>query len=335
MPTKLTQKSKAAVWGFWQELNSAEADDTANVIQSYVNEDISWHGPHPINDLAGVEALLAGYWQPLAHSFPDLKRRTDILIAGQFDGKDWVTGIGYFSGTFAQDWLGIPATSGETYIRFGEFCAVQNDKIVETYIILDLLDVMRQAGFDLLPSHGGVEGIVPPPETSDGVLLAKQDEQESLKSLELVEAMLSGLMEYDQSTLSSMGQVRFWDPDMMWYGPSGIGTTTGLKGFEDHHQRPFLKAFPDRKGGDHKACFGDGLYAASTGWPSLYATHRGEYLGVPATGKRVAMRVMDWWRREGDLLVENWVLIDMIDLLLQLGVDLFERLPGNTTTDLE
>ena len=31
------------------------------------------------------------------------------------------------------------------------------------------------------------------------------------------------------------------------------------------------------------------------------------------------MRVMDWWRREGDLLVENWVLIDVIDLLEQLG----------------
>jgi hypothetical protein len=38
------------------------------------------------------------------------------------------------------------------------------------------------------------------------------------------------------------------------------------------------------------------------------------------------MRVMDFWRREGDLLVENWVFIDMVDLFLQLGVDLFERL---------
>ena len=297
-----------------------------DVVRAYVHENIAWYGPHPINELMGVEALLAGYWQPLARSFPNLKRRTDILLGGQFDGKDWVTGTGYFSGTFTRDWLGIPATGQETHIRFGQFCAVQNDKIVETYIILDLLDVMRQAGFDLLPSYGGVEGIVPPPKTDDGVLLAEQDEQESLKSLKLMEAMLSGLMEYDQLTLSSMGQARFWDPDMMWYGPSGIGTTTGLKGFEDHHQRPFLRAFPDRKGGDHKARFGNGFYAASTGWPSLYATHLGEYLGVPATGKRVAMRVMDWWRREGDLLVENWVLIDMVDLFLQLDVDPFERL---------
>ena len=38
------------------------------------------------------------------------------------------------------------------------------------------------------------------------------------------------------------------------------------------------------------------------------------------------MRMMDWWRREGDLLVENWVFIDIIDVFLQFGVDIFEKL---------
>ena len=37
-------------------------------------------------------------------------------------------------------------------------------------------------------------------------------------------------------------------------------------------------------------------------------------------------RVMDWWRREGDCLVENWVMIDMIEIFHQFGVDLFDRL---------
>ena len=32
---------------------------------------------------------------------------------------------------------------------------------------------------------------------------------------------------------------------------------------------------------------------------------------APATGKKVAMRVADWWRREGDRLVQNWVFIDL------------------------
>jgi hypothetical protein len=38
------------------------------------------------------------------------------------------------------------------------------------------------------------------------------------------------------------------------------------------------------------------------------------------------MRVADWWRRKGDRLVQNWVFIDLPDLFLQMGVDLFDRL---------
>jgi hypothetical protein len=35
---------------------------------------------------------------------------------------------------------------------------------------------------------------------------------------------------------------------------------------------------------------------------------------------------MDFWRRDGDRLAENWVFIDIPDLLRQLGVDLFARM---------
>jgi hypothetical protein len=31
---------------------------------------------------------------------------------------------------------------------------------------------------------------------------------------------------------------------------------------------------------------------------------------------------MDFWRREDDMLVENWVFIDMVDLISQFGIDL-------------
>jgi predicted ester cyclase len=139
--------------------------------------------------------------------------------------------------------------------------------------------------------------------------------------------MIFGLGSYDQSNLESMGMERYWDPHkMVWYGPTGIGTTYGLEGFQKYHQQPFLRAFPDRKGGHHVARLAEGLYAATTGWPSVLATHRGEYLGTPASERRVQMRVMDWWRREGELLTENWVFIDLPHLFLQFGVDLLKPL---------
>jgi hypothetical protein len=38
------------------------------------------------------------------------------------------------------------------------------------------------------------------------------------------------------------------------------------------------------------------------------------------------MRVMDFWRRQGDKLAENWVFIDVLDLLAQMGFDVLERM---------
>jgi hypothetical protein len=38
------------------------------------------------------------------------------------------------------------------------------------------------------------------------------------------------------------------------------------------------------------------------------------------------MRDFDWYRVEDGLIVENWVPMDVIDILLQMGVDVFEVL---------
>jgi hypothetical protein len=153
------------------------------------------------------------------------------------------------------------------------------------------------------------------------VRLAPSEASESQQSLTLVEAMIAGLMQYDGKNLGSMGMERFWQPHFNWYGPAGIGTSRGLRGFQTVHQTPFLAAFPDRVGGNHKARLGDGHYVASTGWPSISATYSGtEWVGQRASPRRITMRVMDFWRRDGAALAENWVFIDIVEFLLQLGI---------------
>jgi predicted ester cyclase len=109
---------------------------------------------------------------------------------------------------------------------------------------------------------------------------------------------------------------------MLWYGPGGIGSTYRWEGFVKDHRAPFLSAFPDRRGGNHYCRIGDGNYAAVSGWPSMTKTHLGDYLGVPATGKRLTLRVMDFYRCEAGRIIENWVLLDYVDLFRQMGVDL-------------
>jgi predicted ester cyclase len=323
-------------------MNYAQSADVPDLIRTAVHEDVDWNGPHPINQLRGAHALIAGFWQPLLHSFPDLKRVADIFMGGSSAGEEWVSGLGYLSGTFAHDWLSIPATGERTNIHFGQFYLMRDERIAESYVILDLLDVMRQAGFQVLPPARGAEGgRVPRPHTGDGVLLTEQDELETRKTGQLVEAMVQGLGRYvwsrDGKNIRAMEQEHYWHPQMHWYGPSGIGACLSLAEFEDFQLRPWMYAFgewPDLEGGDGGRVIGlgaggylaEGHYASIGVWDAPFSRHNGEYLGIPATGKLLTMRDFDWYRREGDLLVQNWVPIDMIDLFLQMGIDLFARL---------
>lgn len=287
---------------------------------------VAWHGPRPLDDQRGAAALLAAVWEPLLRAFPDIGRRDDIVIGGEFAGGTWVACHGHYCGNFVAPWLGIAPSGRVATLRFGEFCRFQDGKVVEAYVIFDLPDLMRQAGcWPLAPSIGALLA-VPGPATHDGVQEGTADPAQSRCSLDLVEAMIAGLMRYDGTNFASMDMERYWHPDFMWYGPGGIGTSKGFPGYRQVHSAPFLAAFPDRVGGDHKARLGEGTYVASTGWPSVRATHvGGGWLGLPPSGRRVGMRVMDFWRRDGDLLAENWVLIDVLDLLNQMGVDILAR----------
>ena len=239
----------------------------------------------------------------------------------------WVSGTGYFNATFAQDYLTIPATGSEVNIRWGEFCRMEQGKIVKIYFLLDLIDLMQQAGFHVLPPSRGQDGLYPPPRANDGILLDAQNEQESAYSLDHIRRFIfDGLNKYDQSELKSMGMADFFHPNMQWYGPGGIGACLSLKEFEDFHQQPWLIAYPDRQVQNLDALIAEGSYSGAPGWAGVKATHTGPYLDSPATGKQVEFNGLDWWKREGEMYVENWVFVDMIHLFRQFGIDLFGRL---------
>jgi predicted ester cyclase len=325
--------AKALVQEFSAKVLAAEPGTQLAAARRFCAPDVTWRGCHPFNLLQGPQALVRAFHAPLNASFPDLVRKEDILFAGAFGSDSWVTAAGHYEGTFNDDWLGIPATGRHAEIRFGEFLRVGQQGVEEACVVLDLVGLLRQAGIDVLPPDLGAIDPVPGPSARDGVILESQPEVESARTLSLVGDMVAGLLSFDGRSLESMGMERFWHPDMLWYGPAGIGTTRGLAEFQARHQRPFLTAFPDRTGGRYTSCIAEGRFAGICGWPSVRATHAGGYLGVPATGRKVAMRVLDWWARDGDLLSENWVLIDMIDLFLQLGVDLFDRLHPVSCSD--
>lgn len=49
-------------------------------------------------------------------------------------------------------------------------------------------------------------------------------------------------------------------------------------------------------------------------------THQGEFMGVPATAKAIKVPLIDIWRIENGKARENWVQMDTVGLMQQLGV---------------
>jgi len=295
--------------------------------------DASWRGSHPLNEMTGPAAMAAKVWRPLIDAFPDLERRDVILMGGTYEGHDLVATVGHYYGTFRRDWLGIPATGRTVTLRYGEVHRMENGKIVQTTALWDVLDVMRQAGFWPLGPSLGTEGLWPAPLTTDGVMLDEQDPAISAANFAQMRHMQVTLG--DHGDIATMGrdamlipsQVDPWHPKMMWYGPSGIGATRGVQGFVDYHRMPWRKAFRNAIDPNHYIRIGDGNYTATGGWPSLTTEHYGAgFLGLPATGRLIKMRVMDFYLHHEGLIRENWIPMDVLHILLQIDVDVFARM---------
>lgn len=290
-----------------------------------LDSDFALRACHPVNSGHGAAFWTTHLAAPLAAAFDHVAERTDIALSGLFNGDAWLARSGHIAGIFAAPLFGIPATGRSAFVRFGRFDRFDGARLVETIVLLDLPALMMQGGvWPLSPPMGDLL-IAPSPASHDGVA-ASTDAEAGRRSLALVEAMIGGLHTFDGS-LKSMGMRGYWATDFWWFGPAPIGNFCGHASYEHGHQGPFLNAFPDRVGGNHAARIGERNYVASTGWPSIAATHTGGgWLGLAPTGRPVTMRVMDFWRAEGAALVENWVMIDIPDLLLQMDIDVFARM---------
>jgi len=91
-----------------------------------------------------------------------------------------------------------------------------------------------------------------------------------------------------------------------------------------------LQAMPDRgqnSAGTASHFFADANYVAVTGWPNMRQTiSQDGWMGIAPAGQVITMCSLDFWRIEAGLIRENWVLVDLLDVYRQLGVDVFARL---------
>ncbi|NJR13573.1 MAG: ester cyclase [Phyllobacteriaceae bacterium] len=287
---------------------------------------------HPFGEVTGPAALYDAFYAPLLAAWPDLERRDMIVMAGETpQGERWVGACGHYVGTFAAPWLDIPPTGHVAAMRYHEFYRIEASRAVEMQAIVDLPEMMMQAAaWPGVPSLGP-SGFMPGPSSGDGLAHQSRDSVATAGSLALVTAMLEAMVRHpSQGGPEVMQLERFWHPRFLWHGPAGIGTARGIAGFRTVHQIPFLAAMPDR--GQHGAglqpvFFADGPYVAATGWPNMRQTLTGGgWLGLPPTGQMIDLRSLDFWHIANGLIRQNWVLIDLLDVYRQLGLDMLARM---------
>ena len=321
-----TQNNKQVVLDFYAALDAPGADTRA-VLDQYCHSDYQFRGVYPFNEIAGTEAVADTVWSPIAQSFSPLQRRQDIFMAGdnEIDGSGWVISMGHLMGLFDHDWLGIPATGRMGFLRYADFNQVDNGKITQSGFFCDLLGVMDQAGIAPLGLATGAELIVPGPRTHDGLLFDAQDPGETTRTLDLVNRMKDDLVGLSGFMCPPELLQKTWHDDMIWYGPTGIGSTYTVWRYQEQHQGPFRDGLSDITFNGHVCRFAEGDFAGWFGWPNLTTRQGGGFLGLPANDTPADMRVVDMYRRQGDKLAENWVLIDLPYWLKQQGVDVLER----------
>ncbi|WP_136247253.1 nuclear transport factor 2 family protein [Halomonas borealis] len=324
------QTNKALVLDFYRELDAASAEGVAEVIDRYTASDYHWRGVHPFDEQRSAEAVAEAFWRPFLSAWSSVQRRQDVFFAGtnEHDGSDWVVSMGHLMGLRDRPWLGIPATRRMGFLRYADFHCIEDGKITRSGFFCDIIGVMHQAGINPLPPQTGASFVYPGPRTHDGLLFATQDPAEGDKTLALVNRMVDDLTSLNQSgddMPSPELLARTWHDDMAWYGPAGIGATYTIHRYQEQHQYPFRQGLKDKVFNGHVARFAEGDYAGFFGWPNLTNTPAGGFLGLPASDVRADMRVVDIYRREGDKLAENWVLIDLPYWLKQQGIDILER----------
>jgi len=329
------QQQKALVRDYFAAMESLAKQKTSlqtisDTLSNYTSDDYTWRGVYPFREQSNAAKVAELFWQPLFNALKHMQRREDVFIAGEnkYDGKVWVMSMGNFMGLFDNDILGIPCSRKLANLRYAEFSCVEDGKISKTGLFVDFIGLMLQVGINPLPPSTGAYFNYPGPRKHDGLLYDDAKPNESAITLDLVDRMVNDLSRLNESGSMSCPPellAETWSDDMLWYGPAGIGATYTIERYQEQHQLPFRGGLKDKQFNGSECRFAEGDFACFFGWPNLSSVPIGGWLGLPGGGIKADMQVVDVYRREGDKLAENWVLLDIPYWLKQQGLDVFKR----------
>ena len=324
------QNEKKIILDFYNSVQKCRTDEIPEILSLYYSENIIWRGFHPFNEIQDLVHLYKDFWQPLKKSFTNLQRRMDIFFAGSnslSSNRDvWVVSMGHLMGLFDTPWIGIKHTNKIAMLRYCEFNKIVKGKITEVAMFFDIPHLMIQAGLRPFPLETGISLVQPGPISHNGLLFEEQNLIDTKITSELIEQMINDVKIWNNfDKISLIRELRKnWKDDMIWWGPSGIGSSFTIERYVEQHALPFRNNFINRKFNGHICRLSEGIFGGFFGWPNLTLTPNKKFMGLKTTKKSSDMRVIDIYRREGNKLAENWVFIDFLHFWKMQGIEILK-----------
>jgi len=106
---------------------------------------------------------------------------------------------------------------------------------------------------------------------------------------------------------------KYFTSDFIYHSAEGDMNGEQFKGLS----QAYFTAFPDLHiTADYLVAEGDKVVKVWT----AKSTHKGELMGIPATGKRIVVKGMEMFRLADGKIAEIWACMDNLGMLQQLGV---------------
>jgi len=324
------QKEKTVVLNFLKDIDNSPKENLQEVISNHTSDGFKMLCTHPFNELSGSINIANNLWAPIKDSFTPIQRRLDIFYAGinslNENNDVWISSMGHLMGVFNKEFFGLKPNYKSSLLRFAEFYKVKENKITEGAFFLDIFNFMQQLGLSFIPQSTGLICVTPGPMNHKGLKFELSDDKESLQTLNLIHRMRDRLVEGSKMKSFEDELLLDWKEDMIWWGPGGIGASYTIDGYLKGHARPFEENLEFIRFNKHILSSAEGDIGGWFGWPNLIMKPKGKYLGLTNESNiESEMRVVDLYRRDGDKIAENWVIIDHLHFLKLLGIDLLEK----------
>ena len=302
--------------GRWQDYSVF-----TQTMHPFWDERFTYTPMYGIDESVGLESWFRNEMSAWSDAFPWVEFNQMIFLGSGPNATTTTYAVGDWKGALGP----LTPTDRRMTVRITDFYVAASDgRIAQNYMMIDLLDLLRQQGIRPLPLSPLKQGHVSPPQ-GDGIpapLTKYANDEDASDARRVVEAMLNAEWVGTSTALEHWRREEF-----VWYGPVPFGMATSADEYTTHFLKPFHSAFPSERALviDTFAC--EGQYCGAHG--TFSGRHAGaSWLGFAPSGKLLSLDFGMHWRVVDGKISEGWAIFDLPRMLLPLGVDLLRDDPS-------